>query len=87
MARELLPIACCRSIPARQIGVTIVTLRAAVLALAAACRVRRRSGVPASEQFDRRDKHIADATLGLNERWRVHVRFQLAAQPQHLDVD
>jgi hypothetical protein len=87
MARELLPVACCRSIPVRQIEVTIVIWRAAALAPAAACGVRRRSGVPASEQFDGRDEHIADATLGLNERWRVHVRFQLAAQPQHLDID
>jgi hypothetical protein len=36
---------------------------------------------PPSERLDRRDKNIADTTLGLDERWCIRIRLQLAAQP------
>ena len=40
-----------------------------------------------SELLDRRDKYIADATLGSNEGRRGCVDLELASQPQHLHVD
>src|SRR5262252_1710257 len=45
------------------------------------------AGAEPLERLDGKREHVADATLGLNDRRRGRIAFQLAAEPQHLDVD
>ena len=90
-----MPAAGCGSIPALEIEATVVMGRASVRTPASDALGRRRDRVevavpfasPTSQELDRRHKNIADATLGLDERWRVRVQVQFAAQPQNLHVD
>src|SRR5215471_7041531 len=45
------------------------------------------AGAEPLERLDGKREHVADAALGLNDRRRGRIAFQLAAEPQHLDVD